>query len=75
MFRVYFRIILYYEIIGPFGQKVVRNKSTDWFTLEGDNVRYLFINLSFMVEFCEFRLLIESEIKFGLTNWGYTLNT
>jgi hypothetical protein len=54
---------MYYEVTWPFGQKVVKTNQQVDCTLEGDNVRYLLINVSIMVEFCEFRLVIASEIK------------
>lgn len=52
------------KLLGRLGRKLSETNLQVDCTLEGDNVRYLLINVSIMVEFCEFRLVVESEIKF-----------
>jgi len=53
------------KLLGRLGKKLSETNQLVDCTLEGDNVRYLLINLSIMIEFGEFRLVVESEIKFS----------
>jgi hypothetical protein len=63
MLSVYFHTIM--KSLGRLVRKVSEANQQVVCTLEGDNVRYLKINVSVMVQFCEFTLLVESEIKFS----------
>jgi hypothetical protein len=53
------------KLLDRLGRKLSETNQEVDCTLEGDNVRYLLINVSSMVEFCEFRLVVESEINFS----------